>query len=123
MFGRREIVLFLRDRLALGLLALFLLSILVVVAVTLLNIHISDVQIPARYSWYGFTGIYLDRWYALLSFGMFGILIFLINGFLAVKLHGKRRGLALGVLAISILIAVLTLLVASAIFRLANASL
>jgi len=123
MLVRREIISFLRDRLALGLLALFLLTVLILLVMTVFNIHPSDVQVPARYSDYGFTNIYRDKWHSLLSFGLFGLLIFVTNGLLAVKLHDKRRGLSLSVLAASICVMVIALLVSGAIFRLATFSL
>ena len=123
MFKKREFLLFLRDRLAAVLLGLFFIGVMVLVGMTAFNVRVSDVQVPIRYSDYGFTNLYRDRWYALMSFGLFGLIVFVTNGFLAVKLHGVHRGLALGVLGFSILIVLIAVIVASAVFRLAAFSL
>ena len=85
--------------------------------------HVSDVQLPVRYSGYGSTSIYRDRWYSLLSFGLFAILMGATNGYLIVKLHQARRGLSLGFALVSLAIGIVALVVAGAIFRLAALSL
>src|SRR6266702_569581 len=123
MFKKRELIQFSRDRLAVSLLAAFLLIMLFLLIWTILNIHVSDVQLPVRYSGYGSTSIYRDRWYSLLSFGLFAILMGGINSYLIVKLHSARRGLSLGFALVSLTIGLIALVVAAAIFRLAALSL
>lgn len=123
MFKKRELIQFLRDRLAISLLAAFLLTMVLLLVMTLLNIHVSDVQLPVRYSGYGLTNIYRDRWYSLLSFGLFAVLTTAINGYLIVKLHSVRRWLSVGLAAMSLAIGIISLVVAAAVFRLAALSL
>lgn len=101
----------------------FLLSAILLVVMTIFNIHVSDVQLPVRYTGYGLTNIYRDRWYSLLSFGAFGLLLGGINGYLIIKLHGIRRGLSLGFAVLSLFIGIVALIVAAAVFRLAAMSL
>lgn len=105
------------------LLVLMVLGTLFLTGMTVLNLQVSDVQIPIRYTDYGFTNLYRDRWYALASFGLFGLIVTATNGYLAIKLHSLRRGLSLGVLAIGLLTLLIALIVANAVFRLASLSL
>jgi len=123
MFKKRELVLFSRDRLAMSLLLAFLLTVIILLIMTIANIHVSDVQLPVRYSGYGQTNIYRDRWYSLLSFGLFAVVLGAINGYLVVKLHSLRRGLSLGMAIVSLAIGIIALVVAVAVFRLAAVSL
>ena len=90
---------------------------------TALSIRVSVVQVPNRYSGYGFTNLYRDKWYALLAFGFFPLIVLVTNGYLAVKLHSMRRSLSLGLLTLSAIIIILALIVANAVFRLAAFSL
>jgi len=123
MFKKRELLLFSQDRLAVTLLVLLALTSLLLVVITILSVRVSDVQVPVRYSGYGFTNLYRDKWYALLSFGIFPLLVFGVNGFLAVKLHATRRGIAIGLLGISFVMLLIALIVSNAVFRLAAFSL
>lgn len=123
MLKKRELIQFSRDRLAISLLIAFLLTMVALLLMTLLNIHVSDVQLPVRFSGYGSTSIYRDQWYSLLSFGVFALLVGGVNSFLIVKLHAARRGLALGLALVSVAIGLIALVVAAAVFRLAALSL
>jgi len=122
MFKKRELILFSRDRLAAMLLGGLLLGMLILVFGSILNAHISDVQVPIRYSVFGFTNFYRDRWYALLSFGLFGVMLFVVNGFLAIKLHSVSKGVSLAILGCSLLVCILAILVSNLVFHLAVAS-
>ena len=123
MFKKRELIHFFRDRLAVSLLAAFLLSMVLLLVMTILNIHVSDVQLPVRYSGYGSTFIYRDRWYSLLTFGLFALLVGGMNSYLIVKVHETRRSLSLGFALVSLTIGIVALVVAAAVFRLAAVSL
>lgn len=122
MFKKRELIQFSRDRLAMSLLIAFLLSMVILLLMTFLNLRVTDVQIPVRFSGYGSSGIYRDKWYTLLSFGLFALLVGGINGYLIVKLHSIRRGLSLGLGLVSLSLGVIGLVVAAAVFRLAALS-
>lgn len=123
MFKRKDLISLRQDRLMLALLMALLLCIGAIVVTTLLSIRQSDVQIPMRYSGYGFTNIYRDKWYGLWSFALFGLIVGATNGYLAVNLHASRRGLAIGFIALSLFIVVMALIVANAVFHLAAFSL
>ena|SRR6266550_604554 len=123
MFKKRELVLISRDRVAILLLIAFLATVILQLVITALNTHVSDVQLPVRYTSYGLTNIYRDRWYSLLSFLLFGLLVGGVNGYLIVKLYSVRRGLALGFAAMSLFVSIIALVITLAVFRLAALSL
>lgn len=123
MFKKRELIQFSRDRMAVSLLVAFLLTMVLLLVWSFLNIHISDVQLPVRYTGYGLTNIYRDRWYSLLSFGLFAVLVGGMNSYLIVRLHATRRGLSLGLGMVSLAVGVIALVVAAAVYRLAALSL
>lgn len=123
MFKKRELIQFSRDRMAMSLLIAFLLSMVLLLIWTFFNIHVSDVQLPVRVSGYGSTFIYRDRWYSLLSYALFAILVGGLNSYLIIKLHANRRGLSLGFALVSLTIGIIALVVAAAVFRLAALSL
>ncbi len=123
MFKKKELLLFAHDRLAVTLLAALLLGVIILIVMTALSVRVSDVQVPIRYSGYGFTNLYRDKWFTLLSFGLFPLIILLTNGFMAIKIFGSRRGLALGLLTLSVFIMVVALIITQAVFRLAAYSL
>ncbi len=106
-----------------SLLSAFLLTVVLLLAMTIVSIRVSDVQLPVRYTGYGLTNIYRDRWYSLLSFGLFALVLGSVNAYLIVKLHSIRKGLSLGLAVLSIAIGVVALIVAAAVFRLAALSL
>ena len=123
MFKKKELIQFSRDRLSMSMLLAFMLSMLALFILTLLNIHVSDVQIPVRYSDFGLTNIYRDRWYSLLSFGLYAVIVGGINSYLIVKLYSVRKGLSMGLSIASVFIGIISLVVAVAVFRLAAVSL
>jgi uncharacterized membrane protein YidH (DUF202 family) len=119
MLKQREIVQFLRDRIALLLLGAFLLCNLILIALTIFNTHVSDVQVPTRYSGYGFTNVYREQWYSLLAFVGFALIAGGVNSFIAIKFHSIRRAFSIGFLAASLAIGVMSVIIAVAIFNLA----
>lgn len=123
MFKKSELIQLSRDRLMLVLLALFLVSSLTLLIMTMINIRVTDVQVPIRYSWYGPTNFYRDRWYGLLSFSLFGVTIFAVNSYIAIKLRPVHRGFALGFLCLSLFVALISVIVSALVFRLAGSSL
>lgn len=109
------------DRTVVIMLLLLALATLAVIISSLLRIHISDVQIPSRYSAYGTANIYRSHWYTLYMFPIFALMTALINGYLAIKIHTINRMVSVGVLGVSLIVAVICLAVANAIFNLAPA--
>ena len=122
MFQKSEFLPILKDRLAVFLLAGIVVCSLVIVAISLLRLQASDVQVPVRYSDYGITNIYRDKWYALLGFTGFGLMTLLLNGFLSIKMYAHSRAVALGFMALSLVVVAIGIIVTSAVFHLAALS-
>jgi hypothetical protein len=123
MFKKNELIQFYKDRLMVSLLAVFLVSTLVLLIMTGLNTKITDVQIPIRYSGYGLTNFYRDKWYSLIAFGLFGVVVFTINSYVIVKLRSIRRELSMGLLGLSLFVMLIGTIVSLLVFKLANSSL
>lgn len=93
-------------------LAVFLvLSILFSIYVSV-SLHSSDVQIATRYTAYGDTSYYRSQWYYLLNFVAYGVLHFLLQSAIAIKLLLAERPVlarcwlmfAVGILVISTIV-------------------
>ena len=107
-----------KDRTAIMLLFGLVSLVVAVVVITIVRIHISDIQVPARFTGYGPNHIYRDHWYAQLGYAGFGVLIGATNAFLAVKIYQINRTLSLGFLGLSILVMILAIIIMNAIFKL-----
>lgn len=119
MIKRSDWLAITKDRLAIVLLLLMILGAIVIIFTTIMRIHPSDVQVPVRFTGYGQSNIDRDQWYNQLSYGIFGVFIVAINGFLAIKLYSINRMLGLGLISMTIFILILALIIANAIFNLA----
>lgn len=63
------------------------------------HIHVSEIQVVTHYSAFGVTNFYHDRWYYLLTFVGFGVIIALMHTLLIGKLlvlKGRAFALAFG---------------------------
>lgn len=86
----------LRDRMYLiALIVLIALSAGLVIS-TALQLQPSELQLPNRYTSFGITNFYRDKWYYLISFAVFGLVVLLIHVLLSLKLYA-RKGRELGV--------------------------
>lgn len=119
MIRRSDWLAITRDRVAVLLFLTLIFGTIVILATTIARIHPSDIQVPVRFTGYGQSNIDRDHWYTQIAFGLFGVLVVIINGFLAAKLHAISRILSLGIIAMSIFILILALIVANAVFNLA----
>ncbi len=73
--------------------ALVLIALAFLLAVILaLQIRPSELQLPVRYTSFGSTNFYRDKWYYLLSFVFFGIFVMLMNLAISLKLY-EHKGL------------------------------
>lgn len=119
MIKRADWLAITKDRLAVLLLAAMVLGAIALIITTVVRIQPSDIQVPVRFTGYGESNIDRDQWYTQISYGIFGVLIVAINGFLAVKIHSFNRMLGLGLMGMSIFILCVALIIANAIFNLA----
>lgn len=60
------------------------------------SLHPSDLQVAVHYTAFGGTSFYRDKWYYLVTFIVFGVLIAIMHPILVVKLYSQgRRQIAL----------------------------
>ena len=84
------------DRYLLSILALFVLSCLVLVVFLGFAIHPSERQVATRYTSFGTTNFYRDKWYYMLSFIGFTVLMAIVHLLLIFKiLREKGRDFAI----------------------------
>jgi len=119
MIKRSDWLAITKDRLAITLLAVTALFVIAIIITTAARTHPSDVQVPVRFTGYGQSNIDRDQWYTQISYALFAVVTFAVNGFLAIKMYTIRRMLGLGIIAMTIFILLLTVIVANAIFNLA----
>jgi hypothetical protein len=107
-----------KDRAAIILLLTLAALVIVVGVTTVLRVHVSDIQLPVRFTGYGENNIYRDQWYTHLSYMGFALLLAGGNGFLAIKAYQVNRTLGLGFLGFSIFIMIVGLVIFNAILNL-----
>ena len=85
-----------------------------------LSLRPSDLQVAVHYTAYGETNFYREKWYYLLSFVGFGLILAIIHSAIAIKLYVlERRQLAIFFLWVSLLILVIGWFLTSAVLRVA----
>ncbi len=82
---------FVRDRTMVTLAgALLALGVAYIIYVTV-ALESSDLQVATRYTAFGDTHFYRNKWYYLLSFVLFGVVLLGVHIALAVKLYGRQQ--------------------------------
>jgi hypothetical protein len=110
----------LTDRLLTVLMALFLLCCIAYCIYVGISLHPSDLQVAVHYTAYGETNFYRDKWYYLLSFIAFGIIVAVTHTALTTKIYMQgRRHLALLFLGLSFLLVLITWSMTVSILRIA----
>jgi hypothetical protein len=85
-----------------------------------LSLRPSDLQVAVHYTAFGETSFYRDKWYYLITFIAFGILIAVIHSILIVKLYLQgRRQIALLFAWLSLLIVAIAWLITWAVLKVA----
>ena len=107
-----------KDRVAVVLILCLAVLVITTIVVTIVRIHVSDIQVPARFTGYGQNNIYRDHWYAQLGYSVFAVLAGSVNAFLAIKVYKINRMLGLGFLGLSIFIMVMAVIIVNSIFKL-----
>ncbi len=108
------------DRLVLGLIAaLLILSALYCVYVGL-SLRPSDLQVAVHYTAYGETHFYRDKWYYLVSFILFGILLSVVHTALIIKLYlQEQRQLAIFFGCLSLFMLIIAWIITRSVLRIA----
>lgn len=109
----------LRDR-SFVILALLITALVVVIIILgAVNIRPSDLQVPTRYSAFGITNIYRDKWYYAITFILFALTLAGLHGLVTLKLYAaKGRDMALAFLWLTLVMMLITASTVFAILRL-----
>ncbi|HMI09361.1 MAG TPA: hypothetical protein VK497_03100 [Candidatus Saccharimonadales bacterium] len=81
----------LADRIVVALILLLILSSLAYCIYVGLSLHPSDLQVAVHYTAYGQTSFYREKWYYLISFILFGLVLATAHSALVVKLYVQER--------------------------------
>lgn len=79
------------DRLVVTLLSVFILACLAYCLYVGISLRPSDLQVAVHYSAFGETRFYREKWYYLLSFIVFGLVLAVIHTILIVKMYVQER--------------------------------
>lgn len=80
----------------------------------------SDLQVATRYTAFGSTHFYRSKWYYLISFAVFGLVVAGVHGALAVKLYSRgQRQLAVFLTVLSLFIFVIAWIIARSVLQVA----
>jgi hypothetical protein len=122
MPNKEEISALFSDRTVVISLLLVIILCIVLCGVALVGLKVSDIQLPVRYSDYGMTNTYRDKWYYLLSFPLLAILVAVGHTMIALKLLSKSRELTIGFLLISSVMLAFGIIVTAAVLHLVGVS-
>jgi len=110
----------LADRLMTILLIVFILACIVYSAYVGISLHPSDLQVAVHYTAFGETSFYRDKWYYLITFVIYGLLLGGMHATLAVKIYEQgRRSIALLFLWLSFLVLLIAWLITWSVLRIA----
>ncbi|HYG84252.1 MAG TPA: hypothetical protein VD907_05230 [Verrucomicrobiae bacterium] len=101
---------------------LFLLAVGYVVSIAF-QIAPSDLQLPVRYSAFGLTNFYRDKWYYLIGFAALGLVILVAHLLIAMRLYiHKSRQLAVAFMWLGVAFIVTSYFTAFALFKVVSLS-
>lgn len=83
--------LILADRLVTAMLVVFILACTAYCIYVGVSLRPSDLQVAVHYTAFGGTSFYREKWYYLISFIMFGLILGVIHSILVVKLYVQER--------------------------------
>lgn len=115
-----SIKLILADRLLTALIVILVLTCLGYGAYVGLSLRPSDLQVAVHYTAFGGTSFYRNKWYYLITFIVFGLMVAVTHTILAVKIHQQgRRDLAVFFLGLSLLLVVIATFLTQAVLKIA----
>ena len=118
-----SIQLVLKDRYLSGLLGGFLVLCVATIVYLAFMIRASELQIVVHYTSFGTTNFYRDKWYYLLSFVGFILVMAVVHTIVTYKLLQKRgRDLALSFVWLSILLVLIAVALFSQVLKIASLS-
>lgn len=115
--------LILADRPYLTSVVALLLVTLAIVVMGAFNIRPSELQIPVRYTSFGITNFYRDRWYYLLSLVLFAVVVAIMHILVSIRLYqAKGRDLAVSFIWLSVIVLIIASIFIFAVLRVASLS-
>jgi hypothetical protein len=110
----------LADRLLAALTLLLIIACLAYCIYVGISLRPSDLQVAVHYTAFGETSFYREKWYYLISFIMFGVMVAIVHTSLIVKLYGQgRRQITLLFTWLSVLLIVIAWFITQAVLRVA----
>lgn len=99
------------------------LMVVMIIIIGAIYIRPSDLQVPVRYSGFGITHFYRDKWYYEIAFMVFAVLVTAFHTFISARLlEVKGKQFALGFLWLTVVILVIAAVFILAILRVAALS-
>ena len=100
--------------------AVLLLAVVIYSIYIAVSLEPSDLQVAIRYTAFSDTHFYRSKWYYLLSFIAFGLVLFAVHLALAIKLHGRnQRQLAVALLSFSLFLLVIGWIITRSVLQIA----
>ena len=113
----------LRDKYLTILLAIFLIFCLGILVYIGLSIHPSELQVVVHYTSFGTTNFYRDKWYYLVSFGVFVVIMATMQCILTYKiLQAKDRSFAIAFVWLGFILAAVSTTLFYQILKIASLS-
>lgn len=111
---------FFRDRTVAWMAGSLLLMVLAYIIYMIIVLEPSDLQIATRYTAFGETHFYRNKWYYLLSFILFSVSVLGLHVALAIKLHARQqRSLAIALLALTAFTMIIGWLITKSVIQIA----
>jgi hypothetical protein len=112
--------LILADRLMTTLLVVFALACAAYCIYVGVSLRPSDLQVAVHYTAFGGTSFYREKWYYLISFIVFGLILAVIHVILIVKLYvQERRQIAILFTCLSFLLLLITWVMTNSVLKIA----
>ncbi len=111
----------LKDRAYLTPLVIGGLLIIALIIMGIINIRISELQVPVRYSSFGITNFYREQWFYQIAFLVFGLLVYVLHNLIGFRLYEKKgHTFAVAFQWLTVIILLITIITVSAIFQVAD---
>ena len=110
-----------KSRTFVALWVLVLIQVIILITLVLVNVHPRQLQIPVRFDAFASEQYFRDQWFYLFNFVVFGIVVFITNSLVSLKiLDVKGRHLALGFLWSTVVVLLIATVLIAAILRVAG---
>lgn len=83
-----------------------------------LNVKSQEIKVPVRYSGYDASLSDKGNWFSLLSLLIFGIVMFVVNIAISIKVYRLRKTISIWMLSLNIVIMIFLILVSRALLNL-----